>query len=155
MPGFFRLFGSLVFRGEDTINGHLLSFADNNTISINSKSVKLVVKDEAEESFTLSVKVKNKTIFIKKHLKGISQVLSQDNYLMFSIFTYADEDGNNEGYGYIIDITNNSVRMFSKKLVNTCIPKIIGNDVYFISGLNLLRTDLDLHVKNNYKGIYI
>jgi hypothetical protein len=31
-------------------------------------------------------------------------VYVDDNYILFSIYTYVDEDGNNEGYGYILNI---------------------------------------------------
>jgi hypothetical protein len=73
---------------------------------------------------------------------------------MFSLWTYSDEDGNNNGYGYIINLNNNIVKIFSKKLVNTCNPAFINNNFYFIDGLSLIKTDLDLNIKNNFKIVY-
>ena len=130
------------------------NFNDNNTLTINSYGLKLIVKEESQDSYTLLVMRNNKLILSKKQIKGISKVFIGENHLLFSIFTYADEDGNNEGFGYTIDLNNNKVKVFSKHLKNTCNPIMMNNNFYFIDGLNFIKTDLDFKIKNNLKIVY-
>jgi hypothetical protein len=133
----------------------ILDFDDNNTLNITSKGIKLLVKEESEDSYTLLVKIKGKLILSKKHIKGISKVLLDKDYLLFSIFTYVDEDGNNEGNGYLLNLNNNSVKTFSKQLKNTCNPLIMNGYAYFIDGLNLLKTNLNFKIQNRFRILYL
>lgn len=137
------------------VNGiKILGFDNNNILYIGSKDIKLTVKEESEDSYTLIVRIKSKLVFTKKHIKGISKVFCDKDYLLFSIFTYTDEDGNNEGNGYVINLNNNSVKALSIKLSNTCNPIIIDKYAYFIDGLSLIRTNLDFKSQEIYKFIY-
>ncbi|RKR84485.1 hypothetical protein BDD43_4724 [Mucilaginibacter gracilis] len=133
----------------------VLDFDDNNTINIISKGIKLIVKEESEDSYTLLVNIKGKLILSKKHIKGISKVFIDKDYLLFSIFTYVDEDGNNEGNGYILNLNNNSVKAFSRQLKNTCNPLIMNSYVYFIDGLSLIKTDLDFKSQKSFRITYL
>jgi len=133
----------------------VFNFDDNNTLDITSKQIKLIAKEESEDSYTLLVKIKGKLILSKKHIKGVSKVFLDNDYLAFSIFTYTDEDGNNQGNGYILNLNDNSVKSFSRQLENTCNPVIINNYVYFIDGLNLIKTDLSFKSQRNSKIIYL
>ncbi len=133
----------------------VLDFDDNNTLNITSKGIKLIVKEESEDSYTLLVNIKGKLILSKKHIKGISKVFLDKDYLLFSIFTYVDEDGNNEGNGYILNLNNNSVKTFSKQLKNTCNPLIMNNYAYFIDGLSLIKTDLDFKSQSSFRITYL
>ena len=133
----------------------VLDFDDNNTLNITSKGIKLIVKEESEDSYTLLVTIKGKLILSKKHIKGISKVFFDKDYLLFSIFTYVDEDGNNEGNGYILNLNNNSVKAFAKQLKNTCNPLIMSNYAYFIDGLSLIKTDLDFKSQSSFRITYL
>ena len=143
-----------VFNLTNSNGVKVFNFSNDNILNISSYGIKLIVKEESQDSYTLLVKIKNKLILSKKHIKGISKVYLDKNYLMFSIFTYVDEDGNNEGYGYFINLKNNLVKTFSKQLKNTCNPMIINKDVYFIDGLSLIMTDLDFKIKSDLKIVY-
>jgi hypothetical protein len=144
-----------IFNVTNSTGIKVFSFSDNNTLDIASKGIKLIVKEESEDTYTLLVNIKGKLILSKKHIKGISKVLLDKEYLLFSIFTYVDEDGNNEGNGYIINLNNKSVKTFAKQLKNTCNPLIMSNCAYFIDGLNLIKTDLDFKVQSNSKIEYL
>jgi len=80
------------------------------------------MKEKAENSYTLSVISNGKKILISEHLQGISKMLIDQDYLLFVAYTYFDEDGNNEGNAYIVNLQNNLVEIFPKKLKNTCNP---------------------------------
>ena len=136
-------------------DSNLLTFNDKNIINLNSRGIKLIIKDESEDQFTLSMKVRNKTILTKKHIKGISKVLIEGDLLMFSLWNYTDEDGNNKGYGYVVDLHNNLVKRFSKELSNTCNPVFLNNNFYFLNGLTLIKTDSDFNITNNLKIVYL
>jgi len=151
-----------LLNGKDTSTFNLTNssgikvfdFDDNNTLNISSKGIKLIVKEESEDSYTLLVNIKGKLILWKKHIKGISKVFLDKDYLLFSIFTYVDEDGNNEGNGYMLNLNNNSVKAFARQLKNTCNPLIMNNHVYFIDGLSLIKTDLDFKNQSIFKITY-
>jgi hypothetical protein len=132
-----------------------LSFNDHNTLNIAPKGVSLAVKEESEDLYALSVKLKGKQILFKQHLKGISKVLIDDEYLSFSTYSYVDEDGNNEGNGYIIDLKHNLVMVFRRKLKNTSNPLVLNNNFYFLDGLNLIETGLDLKIHRYLKIEYL
>jgi hypothetical protein len=123
-----------------------LSFNDNNVLNIASKGIVLTVKEESENTYTLLVRVKGKLILSKKHIKGISKALLDNEYLSFSVFTYVDEDGNNEGNGTIIKLSDNSIKSFPKLLKNTCNHLIMDGNIYFVDGLSLIKTDMDFKV---------
>jgi len=133
----------------------VFDFDDNNTLNISSKQIKLIAKEESEGSYTLSVRIKGKLILSKKHIKGISKVFLDKDYLLFSIFTYTDEDGNNQGNGYLLNLNDNSIKFFPKQLENTCNPVIINNSVYFIDGLSLIKTDLNFKSQKSFKIEYL
>ncbi|WP_342648639.1 hypothetical protein [Mucilaginibacter sp. CSA2-8R] len=131
-----------------------LSFNVDNTLLIASKGVKLTAKEDSEETYTLLVSIKGKLILTKKNIRGISKVFYDNDALLFSIFTYVDEDGNNEGNGYFINLKNQSVKIFNKKLKNTCNPLVLNESIYLVDGLNIVKTDLNFKVRNNLKVEY-
>ena len=133
----------------------LQTFNENNVLEIRSKKVKLIMKEKAENSYTLSIISNGKKTLLSEHLQGISKILVDQDYLLFVAYTYFDEDGNNEGNAYIVNLQNNLVGVFPKKLKNTCNPVIINNDVYFVHSLSLIKTALDLKIKNSFKIEYL
>ncbi len=132
----------------------LLSFDDNNTLVIKSQGIKMICKEAPGDNYNLSVSIKNKLILSKKGIKGITKVLCENGYLMFSIFTYTDEDGNNEGYGYVININNGLVKIYPQKLKNTCNPVILNNVVYLLSDGYLIKTNMEMHLSNTISISY-
>jgi len=137
-----------VFKATGLKKDKLLSFDDNNTLTIKNPDIRMACKEAPGGKYNLSVTVKNKLIFTKNGIKGITKVLCQDGYLMFSLFTYSDEDGNNEGYGYVINTNNGSVKTFSQKLKNTCNPVVFNNGIYFVNNLTLLKTDMNMKLNS-------
>ena len=123
-------------------------FDNNNNLFIPEKKVKILIKEETEDNYTITLYLKGRIILSKKNIKGISKVFYDQDFLGFSIFTYTDEDDNNQGLGYVVNLKNGRINHLSKKLSKTCNPVLIGNNIFFVDDLSLIKTDLNLKIIN-------
>jgi hypothetical protein len=127
---------------------------NNRQLSIGGAVLSAAAEDKG--NYTLTVTLKGKTVLTKQHIKGVSKVLYQNGYLLFSVFSYlTPKGGENEGYGYVINTKDASVKSYPKRLHKTCNPVILNGEVYFVDGLSMVKTDLELHQKDNISIVYI
>ena len=143
-----------IFKGTTTDNHRILSFNSKNEINLPSSGLRLTMKETIGDSYTLTIKRANRIIFSRKGVKGISKVLKDKEHLLFSLFKYTDEDGNNEGIAFVVDLKTNSVKKFPSELKNTCNPIYIDSNFYLVDGLTLLRISSDLKLTSQIKIFY-
>lgn len=124
-----------------------VNFNDNNEI-VFGNGVKIAAKESGEDNYRLEINHSGKLIFEKDSLQGVSKVLLSDDSLFFSIFTFSDEDGRNEGYAYIVNLKDNSAIHYPSVLKNTCNPIRYGEGYIFLSDGELIQTSSDLMFTN-------
>jgi len=146
---------TVIFTRSNVSGVKVLNFDDNNMINFSEKKLKMTVKEENDDKYMLFIELNNKIIMTKKHIASISKVWINQNYLAFSIFTYSDEDGNNEGQGYVIDLANGDIVTLPKKLKNTCNPIVSNSCIYFVNELSLIKTDMKCNILNTIYLAYI
>jgi hypothetical protein len=124
-----------------------LGFDDNNSLSFQN-GVKINAVLMKDDSYSLKITRSAKIIFSIDSIKGVSKVLLDSNKLFFSVFYYVDEDGNNEGYSYIVDIDSNIILKYPVKLKNTCNPVVYKNCYFFLDSGKLIQTTLSLQYQH-------
>jgi len=141
------------FLRSKTIENPPKDFDDNNSLHFKGNISLKAIASGDNGGYLLTVK-KDDHIIFNEQVNGVTKVLLNSNKLFFATFTYVDEDGHNEGYGYIIDTQDGKVSKFRKKLSNTCNPILYKDGYVFYDGGQLIWTSFDMKTINSIPIIY-
>lgn len=129
-------------------------FDDSGQVEIAPAAIKLEMKDSQEEFYKLQVFKSGKRIFVKDSLKGISKVWHNSDQVLFTYYTYFDEDGNNEGHPVFIDVANGSVLVYPALVRRTANPVSLNGYYYVNQELSCLVLDKKLNMVNAIPIVY-
>jgi hypothetical protein len=123
----------------------LLALNDHRNIVLSNKQVSITLNENNEDSYDLEIKTDSTLIFERKDIEGISKVFYDGNFILFSMYTFFNEDGANEGIGVVIQMNGLKIKQYHEKLSNTCNPVLFNSRFYFVNDLNLIEADSSLN----------
>lgn len=129
------------FLEKTEINDKLLALDDDGNLSIDSLDIKLVLNENKKESYDLELFSKGEKKMFKNNIQGISRVLVNKNYIMFSIYQTFTEDGQNQGYPLIYSLKDDKILTTKKSFENTSNPVLVNDKVYLVENLQLFILD--------------
>lgn len=123
----------------------LFALDDHRNIELNDKRISISLNENKKGSYDLVIKTDSTLIFGKKNIDGISKIFYDGTFLLFSMYTFHNEDGANEGVAVVMQMNGFRIRQYHEKLSNTCNPVVFNNKFYFVSDLNLIEADSSLN----------
>src|SRR5690606_10275578 len=124
----------------------LLTLDEHGHLALNNGQIIISLKEGLSDGiYDLSVMISDSLVFNRTGIEGISKIFFDNEWLLFTIYTFFSEDGTNTGEAVLLNRNKlNPLQLLKRSLTKTCNPVFYLGKFYFIDELSIIETDVKL-----------